>query len=170
MNTRYLISLLCAGALAFACGPRSRSEPGSLATAGSSVTDKVVDSPKRPAKKKASANTPKLASELRVGVAKNQVRFDFDVSNAGTKHVELLFPSGKSYDIVVVDSVGREVWQWSDGRMFTQGVQNKQLGAGDAMKVSETWEKPGVSGAYTAIATLNSTNFPVEQRVEFIVP
>lgn len=170
MNTRYLISLLCAGALAFACGPRSRSEPGALATTGSSVTDKPAESPRRTTSKKAETKSPKLASQLTVDVKRNEVRFAFDVSNAGNKHVELSFPSGKSYDIVVVDSVGREVWQWSTGRMFTQGVQNKQLGAGDAMQVSETWAKPASPGAYTAIATLNSTNFPVEQRVEFIIP
>lgn len=170
MNTRYLISLLFAGALAFACGPRSRSEPGALATTGSSVTDKPAESPRRTASKKSETKTPKLASQLKVDVNRNEVRFAFDVSNAGSKHVELSFPSGKSYDIVVVDSLGREVWQWSTGRMFTQGVQNKQLGAGDAMQVSETWTTPAAPGAYTAIATLNSTNFPVEQRVEFVVP
>lgn len=169
MNTRYLISLLCAGALAFACGPRSRSEPGTLATAGSSVTDKPTAPQRRTSSKQSAAKVTKLDAQLKVDIVSNEVRFAFDVANAGAKHVELSFPSGKSYDIVVVDALGREVWQWSDGRMFTQGVQNKQLGAGDAMKVSETWPKPAAAGVYTAIATLNSTNFPVEQRVEFVV-
>lgn len=168
MNTRYLISLLCAGALAFACGPRSRSDSGSLATAGSSVTDKRAASPGRNAKKVTGKSAP-LATEFTVDIARDGIHFAFDVANAGKKHIELSFPNGKSYDIVVLDSIGREVWQWSDGRMFTQGVQNKQLGAGDVMKVSETWTKP-VPGSYTAVATLNSSNFPVEQRVDFVVP
>ena len=53
--------------------------------------------------------------------------------------------------------------------MFTQGVQNKQLGSGDAMNARESWIAP-VPGRYTAIATLNSTNFPTEQRADFVVP
>ena len=83
--------------------------------------------------------------------------------------MELSFPSGKSYDIVVVDSAGREVWHWSNGRIFTQGVQNKQLGTGDSINVNETWTKTQ-PGSYTAIALLNSSNFPVEQRVDSSVP
>jgi hypothetical protein len=98
------------------------------------------------------------------------VRFALNVHNVGNKYVELSFPTGKSYDFVVVDSSGREVWHWSDGRMFTQGVQNKQLGTGDAMQVAEAWKKPAQAGRYTAIATLNASNYPVEQRVDFVVP
>jgi len=177
MNTRLFIPLLFAGALAFACGPRSRSEPGTLAAAQTpsvtlkSVTPKV-EQPKRPASnaKAQAAKTAKIDSRLNVDVAQGEVRFAFDVTNVGGKYVELSFPSGKSYDIVVVDSTGRQVWQWSNGRMFTQGVQNKQLASGDVMKVAETWTKPAQPGVYTAIATLNSSNYPAEQRVDFVVP
>jgi hypothetical protein len=170
MNTRYIISLLCAGALAFACGPRSRSEPSALAltkTANAkSVTTKPVVHSKHGAQP---AREAKIDSRLKVDVNKNEVRFAFDVTNTGNKGAELSFASGKSYDIVVVDSAGREVWAWSNGRMFTQGVQNKQLGTGDSMKVNESWTRTQ-PGAYTVIASLNSTNFPVEQRVEFVIP
>ncbi|HEY9228188.1 MAG TPA: BsuPI-related putative proteinase inhibitor [Gemmatimonadaceae bacterium] len=167
MNTRYLISLLCAGALAFACGPRSRTEPGTVATANATST---TTHPTAAPKHAVTAKGPKLDSRLKVDVAQGEVRFAFDVANVGKKHMELSFPSGKSYDFVVVDSTGREVWHWSSGRMFTQGVQNKQLGTGDSLKVAESWEKLPSSGVYTAIATLNSTNYPVEQRVDFVVP
>lgn len=170
MNTRYIISLLCAGALAFACGPRSRSEPSALAitkTANAkAVTTKAPVSSKRGT---AAVKEPKLDSRLKVNVANNEVRFAFDVTNVGNKGMELSFASGKAYDIVVVDSAGREVWHWSNGRMFTQGVQNKQLGTGDSINVNETWTKTQ-PGSYTAIAMLNISNFPVEQRVEFVVP
>jgi hypothetical protein len=172
MNTRYIISLLCAGALAFACGPRSRSEPGAIALAKtpSAKNTKVVTT--KSAEHSRHGTTPvkeaKLDSRLKVDVAENEVRFAFDITNVGNKGTEVSFPSGKSYDIVVVDSVGREVWHWSKGRMFTQGVQNKQLGTGDSMNVTEAWTKTQ-PGSYVAIASLNSSNFPLEQRVEFVV-
>src|SRR6185436_5803151 len=166
MKTRLLISLLCAGALAFACGPRSRSESGTLSTAqASSVINKTPEHHAKPATKP--AKTSKIDAHFKVDVVHNEVRFAFDVANVGPKHVELSFPSGKSYDFVVVDSVGREVWHWSNGRLFTQGVQNKQLGSGDSMRVAEAWATQPQAGHYTAIATLNSSNFPVEQRIDF---
>src|SRR5262245_20351498 len=129
MNSRYIFPLLIAGALAFACGPRSRTDSGSLASVAKAATTNVVTTKpvERPKKSTAATKDAKLDSRLKVEVQKKEVRFAFDVTNTGGKHVELSFPCGKSYDIVVYDSLGREVWHWSDGRMFTQGVQNKQL-------------------------------------------
>jgi len=111
----------------------------------------------------------KLEPHLQVEVQSKEVRFALNVANVGTKYAELNFPTGKSYDFIVVDSAGNTVWHWSEGRMFTQGLQNKQLGTGDAMLVAEAW-RPAQAGRYTAIATLNSSNFPVEQRADFVVP
>ena len=115
----------------------------------------------------------KLASKFDVAVAAHEVRLALVVTNVGNKHAELDFPSGQSYDFVVVDSAGHEVWRWGQGRMFTQSVQNHQLGTHDTMRVSEAWSPAKMSakpGRYTAIATLNSTNYPVEERAEFVLP
>ena len=112
----------------------------------------------------------KIASKFNVDVAASEVRFALKVTNVGKKHVELQFPNGKSYDFVVLDSAGREVWHWSKDRMFTQGMQNKQLGTGDVMHVSEAWKRPLQPGKYTVIATLNSSNYPVEERADFTLP
>jgi hypothetical protein len=190
MNIRFAIALAFAGALAFACSPRSRSssqntQPAALASAlllKSSATGEIVERPERVARPRSNASTPtknapknepksepKLDSHLNVTVEPTAIQFALGVKNVGKKHVELTFRSGQSYDFVVVDSVGREVWRWSAGRMFTQGVQNKQLSGGDSMHAREAWTAP-VPGRYTAIATLNSTNFPTEQRADFIVP
>ena len=170
MNIRITISFLCAGAaalVAFACGPRSHSDPAAVAsTKTAKQAAKTVAHTRRG--KDGPVREPKLDSRLNVDVHANEVRFALNVANVGTKYAELSFPTGKSYDFVVVDSLGREVWHWSSGRIFTQGVQNKQLDTGDAMSVAEAW-KPLQAGRYTAIATLNSSNFPQEQRAEFVV-
>jgi len=179
MNIRLAIALASAGLLAFACGPRSRStspssQPAALASAlplhtsgRINATGEIAERPRR-----GSASTKsetRLDSHFLVTVAPSAIQFALGVKNVGKKHIELTFRSGQSYDFVVVDSVGREVWRWSNGRMFTQGVQNKQLSTGAAMNARETWTSP-VPGHYTAIATLNSTNFPTEQRADFVVP
>jgi hypothetical protein len=168
MNTRLIISLLCAGALAFACGPRSRSEaPSALATAQPVRLAATAEHPRRRDSANPHADV-KLASQLEVDVAPSEVRFALDVKNVGGKHAEIDFPNGQSYDIAVVDSAGREVWRWAKGRLFTQSVQNKQLGGGESMQIAESWTP--TAGRYTAIATLTSSNYPVEQRAAFVVP
>jgi hypothetical protein len=170
MNNRLIISLLCAGALAFACGPRSHSDVAASTAAATAQPVRVTDTaaPRVEHSRKNGKIEAKIDSRFNVAVAPSGVKLALDVRNVGGKHVELTFPSGQAYEFVVVDSVGREVWRWSARRMFTQGVQNKQLGTGESMVVSET--SPAVKpGHYTAIATLKSTNYPVEQRVEFVM-
>src|ERR1700712_4914364 len=102
MNTRLIISLLCAGALAFACGPRSRSEaPSALATAQPvRVATAAVEHPRRHDSASARSDV-KLTSQLKVDVAPREVRIALDVKNVGGKHAEIDFPSGQSYDIAV---------------------------------------------------------------------
>jgi hypothetical protein len=169
MNTRLAISLLIAGALAFACGPRSHSEaPAALASALPINPSEPPPPEKITRRATANRSASKLQPTLDVKVAERTVRFALDVRNIGTKHVELDFASGQTYEFAVVDSLGREVWRWSQGRLFTQGVQNKQLSHEEAMQAREAWRR-AAPGRYTAIAKLLSTNFPVEERADFVV-
>jgi Intracellular proteinase inhibitor len=168
MNTRLIISLLCAGALAFACGPRSHSEaPSALATAQTAQPVRAATPAARSHRVSSKKSDVQLASHLAVVVRPSEVRFALDVTNVGKKHAELDFPNGQAYDIVVVDSAGREVWHWAEGRMFTQSMQNKQLGGGESMQIAESWTP--AAGHYTVIATLKSSNYPVEERADFVV-
>jgi len=178
MDTRLIVSLLGVGLLAYACGPRSRSEPGAIASlppiqvtnkTDSNKTDLTYKPDSHPKRRGAAKPEAKIDWRLNIDVASDEVRFALNVMNVGKKHVELSFPNGKSHDFVVIDSLGREVWHWSAVRMFTQGMQNKQLGTGDVMHVSETWKRPQ-PGHYTAIATLNSSNYPIVQRADFTLP
>jgi hypothetical protein len=175
MNNRLIISLLIAGALAFACGPRSHSEGSTTLAAALPVRAIMRPSTSanhvRKKRDDGDVKTPaKLDAKFGVDVTPHALHFALRVTNVGSKHAELDFPTGQSHDFAVLDSAGHEVWRWAEGRMFTQGVQNKQLSAGQVLRVSETWDSIPNSGRYTAVATLNSSNYPVEQRVEFVVP
>lgn len=162
--SRVAIALSCAGALAFACSPRRQSDAASTASLASAAP--VVQQGTTHAH---SDNAP-LASILDVKLEHEGVRFALRVTNETKKHVELSFPNGQTHEFVVVDSVGRELWRWSSTRLFTQAVQNKLLSSGESMRVSEQWQHPVQHGKLTVIATLNSTNFPVQQRAEFVIP
>ena len=172
MNLRLAFSVVLVGTLAYACRPQSRDDAAreraviaqqgvNLASIGGSAmrsTDAVEKSVKN--------TSSTLATKFSVAMDGNDVRFRLSVVNATRKSVEVNFASGQAYDFVVVDSVGREVWRWSTGRIFTQSVRNNLLGKGDSINAVETWS-PAKPGKFTAIAQLTSSNYPVEEKVAF---
>src|SRR5688500_1361471 len=88
MNARnLLIPLLCLGALALACGPRSRSE-ASLATVSVSKEAPAARS------KQSTSNVTRISSSFTVAEEPRGLRFSLDVTNVGKKNVELAFPDG----------------------------------------------------------------------------
>jgi plastocyanin len=170
MNSRLIITLLCAGAVAYACvGPRSHAE-APVALASALPVKSALASSRITRNSKAKAEV-KLVTQFDVQTHGRNTEFALTIKNVGNKHAELDFANGQRYDFVVTDSAGHEVWQWSTGHLFTQTVQNKQLGSGESMRVSETWKKGAIApGKYTVVATLKSSNYPTEQRAEFVLP
>ena len=173
MNLRLVVSLVLVGTVAYACRPQSRTSAntdGKVVAQQGLVLASIGGADIRSAKtaektlKKSSSNA--LETKFDVAVEGSDVRFSLRVVNTTPKNLEVNFPSGQSYDFVVVDSVGREVWRWSSDRIFTQSVRNKLLGKGDAITASEKWS-PAKPGRFTAIAQLTSSNFPVQEQVAF---
>ena len=161
MNARQLlIPLLCISAVAVAWGPRSHSE-------ASLVTVSLAKSAPAARKKPIQKNVTKLTSAFAVAVEPNGLRFALDLANAGGKNLELAFPNGQTHDFSVFNSAGREVYRWGKQRMFTQSVQNRLLDSGDTLQIVERVATSLPPGDYVAVATLRSTNFPVQERVAF---
>lgn len=149
MQPRVLTLLIPLLVITSACGPRARSA--------------------EPAARKRVAGGPPVASSLDVRLA-DEVRFAFHVTNNATKRLELNFPNGLTHDIVVLDEGGREVWRWSAGRMFTQTLQNRVLETDETVSYSGSWRPQAAHGTFVAVASLNSEDHPVEQRVRFSLP
>jgi len=161
MNVRnLLIPVLCLGAVAFACGPRSHSEASlvSVNLAKPAAAPAVV---KKTPKKEQQV---RVAPHFSVSVEHKSIRFTLDVTNPTKKDVELTFPDGQTHDFIVLDSVGREMYRWGEGRMFTQSVQNRTIDGGETLHITETATLDLPPGSYVAVAKLRSTNFPVEER------
>jgi hypothetical protein len=166
MKGKISLTLLCFAGLAFACGPRTRNE--SVSNTATRAAQLATAQPTVPR----SANAPRtsdspLTPSFDVNV-EDGVRFEFQVVNEGKKKLEIDFASGRTHDVVVLDSLGREVWRWSEGRLFTQAMVSKVLRTSDSLRYEESW-KDAAPGNYTAVATLSSANFPITQRVEFTV-
>jgi hypothetical protein len=156
MHSRLLITLLCAGAVALACGSFTRND-------ASNATASTV----RHSSKHTKADTVKVNGNFAVKIEPHALRFALNLTNASKKHVELTFPNGQQYDFSVIDSSGREVYRWGRGRMFTQSVQNKLIDGGKTMSIDEVAETTLPHGKYIAVATLRSSNYPMEQRSAF---
>jgi len=156
MNSRLLIPLLLAGAVALACG--SRTHPEASATVAPAT---------RSAPRADSRASGEIRSAFAVSAADNALHFALNVTNAGKKGIELTFPSGQEYDFTVRDSAGREVYRWGKGRMFTQSLQNKVLDGGETKRFEEHASTTLPPGSYIAVATLRSSNYPVQERVAF---
>ena len=153
MSSRYIVPLLIASALAFACGPLSHSTEVEATPETATAADTIGGD---------------LVAALVVDVG-SQVGIALEVANAAGKQVELDFADGQTHDVAVLDAAGREVWRWSQGRLFTTAVQTKLLGADETTTYRERWSPDGQRGSFTAVATLRSGRYPVELRRGFTI-
>jgi intracellular proteinase inhibitor BsuPI len=170
MNTRFAIPLLCAAAIAFACGPRVHTS--SLQTAATPVGKSATRATAKPAPARRHAAVPvgSITSALDVRVG-DQVQFALRVANPSDQSLELTFPSGATHDFAVLDSAGKTMWRWSAGRLFTQSLQNRTIDARDSETFDGEWTPPAnYHGKLTAVATLAAADHPVETRAEFTLP
>jgi hypothetical protein len=173
MSSRFLIPVLCIGAVVFACGPRAHNEASAPKKNGSSVaqaeTPPVAIVRQQSMAKNSRDAKPIVTAQLYVHAGDSSVRLALHVVNTSKKRVELTFPSGQTYEFVILDSLGREMWRWGTGRMFTQALRNKTLAGGETLDVEETWTSALPPGRYTARGTLASQNYPIVQETEFTV-
>lgn len=155
MDNRLILPLLCAASVAFAAAPFSHDEK-SIATARHHTAESA------PIVTTFDVTRPKDDAD--------KLRFSLNVRNNTAKMLELRFPDGQTHDFVVKDFAGKEVWRWSEGRMFTSAMRSETLkGKGETL-FSESWDTKGQHGAFTAVAILKSDNFPVETTVQFVLP
>jgi hypothetical protein len=152
MSTRLVVSLAACAALALACAPRSRASTAD-ADQPPSAADTIIGG---------------LATSFVPARIGDDATFELTMENTGTSMLELRFPSGFTHDFVVYDASEREVWRWSEGRLFTQALQTKQLKRGDVMRWAATWED-APPGRYTVVATVVSETHPHELRREVIL-
>jgi hypothetical protein len=169
MNARVVQFILVAGAIAYVGVARTHLTAAPSKTTGS-VTP-YASAGRLSAKTLPIRKAPiSLTSALGVAVDGDEVKFDLTVTNPGQRKVELTFPSGQTYDVVVYDAAGGEVWRWSTGQMFTQALRNKPLDAHESISYNATWKHPVIHGSLVAVATLTSTNYPSSARAAFALP
>jgi len=67
--------------------------------------------------------------------------------NRGSAPRQLQCPSARTYDVRIVAPGGREIWRWSQGRMFAQMVTDIVVGSGESREFRATWDQKSNEGA-----------------------
>jgi hypothetical protein len=156
MDNRIILPLLCAASVAFAAAPFSHDEKP-IATVSRHTGENAA-----PIVTTFDVTRPKNDAE--------KLRFSLNVKNNTTKMLELRFPDGQTHDFVVKDFAGKEIWRWSEGRMFTSAMRSETLKGKGETVFEESWDTQGQHGSFTAVAILRSNNFPIETSVQFMLP
>ena len=95
------------------------------------------------------------------------VEFAFTVTNAGSETVDLHFSDAAKAEFVVQDG-SREVWRFTEGRVFAQMLSTDRLEPTESVTYDGEWD--GASqGAYTVIAELQAREATCTARAEFEV-
>ena len=156
MDNRLILPLLCAASVAFAAAPFSHDEKP-VATARHHAEEKAA-----PIVTTFDITRPKDDAD--------KLHFTLSVRNNTSKMLELRFPDGQTHDFVVKDFAGKEIWRWSQGRMFTSAMRSETLKGKGGTAFEESWDAKGQHGSFTAVAVLRSNNFPIETTIQFMLP
>lgn len=167
MQVRHAVGLVTVIALAYACGTRTHAF-SMVTAAGAATTVPVV--PTAFERVSGSSTASALVTSLDVAVHGDEVRFILHVTNTSDKKLELNFPNGQTHDVTVMDAAGSVVWRWGSAQMFTQALRNQRLDPHSSLTYPVRWREPAAHGPLTAVATLTSTNYPVESRATFQLP
>jgi hypothetical protein len=168
MNVRLVSLAPLLAAASVACSPSSRFEvPPKLSSLASRASSAPVTRTRIDAAR-ARVDSAVIDAQLAVTVGDDAVDLELQVRNDGGRRAEVKFPNGQTHDFIVLDSLGREAWRWSEGRLFTQTVRNRHLNSGDSFTLTERWTSPA-PGSYTIVARLRSVNYPAEVRTPLLL-
>lgn len=108
------------------------------------------------------------------------MKFEISLTNQTEETVELQFPSGQQFEIIVRDRKGNIVYQYSEGKVFTQAIVIKEIKPRETITWTDEWDmkvngelvKPGeyFVTAQLQIMSLNgegvdSQQFLIEKKV-----
>jgi hypothetical protein len=66
------------------------------------------------------------------------VRFVLRLTNNAGRAEKLTFNSGQQFDFWVTDA-DKEIWRWSEERLFTQAIDERTLDAQGSLTLAESW-------------------------------
>ncbi|RCW69717.1 BsuPI-related putative proteinase inhibitor [Saliterribacillus persicus] len=97
-----------------------------------------------------------MIMESNTNVNNGVVTFNFSLANENNEEINLLFSSGKQFDIIVTNEENETVYHYAEGKMFTEALVEKSLAKGEKLTWQEEWEesKNLPSGSYQVELTI----------------
>jgi hypothetical protein len=117
----------------------------------------------------AEAESPLLTSVRATTFGRDSVHFTLQVTNTSDQPIELTYPSGQSFEFVVVPAQGGgELWRWSSDMMFTQALRTERLDPGETRTHTVPWSPPGEArGEFEVRASLTAMDVRAERAARF---
>jgi hypothetical protein len=118
--------------------------------------------PKGPVTNVAKASEETVALDVQAADIAGGTKFLLTAVNTTDKFIPFSFTSGQSYDFVVTDAAGQEVWRWSRRMYFTQVVRQESIRPNKNWTFEATWNhrdndlNPVAPGKYTVVGTVSS--------------
>ena len=98
------------------------------------------------------------------------VRVTLEVTNRSPETVRLTFLTGQRFDLSLRNVSGREVWRWSDGRLFMQALGEEVLKPSPGvLRFDATIPAPRGEGRYTLHGKITATNLTLRASAPFQV-
>jgi hypothetical protein len=91
-----------------------------------------------------SADNPKVDVAVTKSEAGYQIRMT--VTNISDKLLPFRFSSGQTYDFIVQDGSGKEVWRWSSGNFFTQVMRSDSIRGSGKWQFDIVWDQTDSNG------------------------
>jgi hypothetical protein len=94
--------------------------------------------------------------------AGGRLTFELMLTNTTDRPLTLLFRDAQRFDVTLRDQGGREVWRWSEDRMFAQVLGEEVLAPGAERMWTATVPRVLPPGQYVATVAITATNTKVE--------
>lgn len=128
---RTLLVIAISVMLLMGCGGQAVVQP----ITGENIGDNLRESEQEETKELAD-----LETSLTVTEKEDDIVFDITLENKVTKDIEVTFPSGQQFEIVVTADDGEEVYRYSMEKLFTQAIQHQEVKAGQQLTWREVWD------------------------------
>lgn len=108
-----------------------------------------------------------LERGLEIERTDDAIVFRLIIQNDGEKPETLRFPDACRADFFVSQD-DKELWRWSDGRLFARAQVEEQLPPGEELTFRGTWDEPP-EGSFEVTAELQTTDEPLAVSDSFTV-
>lgn len=102
--------------------------------------------------------------------------FELTLANAGNEPLSFDFPTSQKYEITVFNASKKKVYQYSDGKLFSQAFETLELKPHEIVSWKEGWDynqngKRVKAGEYTVVAKLKAIALngkPIKEKTSLI--